>query len=759
MKLTLFLFLICLTSITWVRIQEYAPSRDLSLPLPLSDDIIPADQSIQHMKVEEGFQVQLVAAEPLVVAPVTISFDAKGRIWVVEMAGFMNDTLGTGEEKPTGKIVILTDTNQDGVMDKREIFLDSLVLPRAICFIENGVLVAEPPSLWYYEIVNDRPGKRTLVDANYAQGGNVEHQPNGLIRALDNWIYNAKSDKRYRKQGDHWLIEKTHFRGQWGISQDNDGRLYYNHNSQNVIADYFLPGYGAGNAHQQNNVAGYNVNLTRDNRVYPIHPTPGVNRGYMNDVLNAEKHLLTFTAACGPTVYRGDLFGPDYQLNIFVAEPSANLIKRNLLQEAGYRSRVKQAYQGKEFLASTDERFRPVSISNSPDGALYVVDMYRGILQHKTYLTAYLKGQIAKRQLTMPLNCGRIYRIVPRSHPVSTVTIPKQTDQLVTALASSNGWIRDYAQQTLIDRHDLKVVPTLRQVAISSSNPLQRMHALWALEGLHSLHPDEVTTFLKSPIWALRQQGLGVLPNQLTSQTLTTLHPELMRLVQDTLSLPYLAYLSGEIRQLDEVKADQLMKAVLLRQPDNQYVSAAVISTFYNQEETLQQKIATFLPDTNLVIYQLLKVANKNAALTRTVKDPLLLTRQYPKGAELFNTICQTCHGKDGNGVSSLAPPLNRSEWVTGNKNHLISIVLYGLTGPVTVNKHLYQAPEITADMPGIGYDASLSNEAIAQLLNFIRKSWQNNGDTIQASEIATVRKRLSKRAKAFTVAELNRTK
>ena len=166
-----------------------------------SSPVLSADESIKKMHVEKGFVVKLVASEPLLNSPVALTFDEKGRIWVVEMEGYMLDTLGTGEDKPTGKIVILTDKNGDGVMDDRKVFVDSLVLPRALCLIENGILVAEPPRLWFYEIQNDKPVKKTLVDSAYAEGGNVEHQANGLFRALDNWIYNAKSNKRYRKNG------------------------------------------------------------------------------------------------------------------------------------------------------------------------------------------------------------------------------------------------------------------------------------------------------------------------------------------------------------------------------------------------------------------------------------------------------------------------------------------------------------------------------------------------------------------------------
>jgi len=182
------------------------------------------------------------------------------------------------------------------------------------------------------------------VDPTYAEGGNVEHQSNGLLRALDNWIYSAKSAKRYRKKGDKWLIEKTHFRGQWGITKDDYGRLFYNNNSENLLGDEFAPGLGAYNDNQKK-VTGFDKKIVSDNSVYPIRPTTGVNRGYVKGVLDDRLRLLKFTAACGPVIYTGDLFSKEYYGNAFVAEPAGNLIKRNILKNKGYEVEGTQAYK------------------------------------------------------------------------------------------------------------------------------------------------------------------------------------------------------------------------------------------------------------------------------------------------------------------------------------------------------------------------------------------------------------------------------
>ena len=715
------------------------------------------EASMARMKIEEGFEVKLIAAEPLISTPVAMLFDDKARMWVVEMTGYMPDTVGTGEEVPNGKIVILDDKNKDGVYDDRKVFLDSLVLPRAICFVDGGILVAEPSNLWFYQISNDKPIKKELVDDEYAVGGNVEHQPNALLRSLDNWIYNAKSSKRYRKMGSKWLIENTHFRGQWGLAQDNYGRLYYNHNSQNLMGDYFAPGFGAQNKNQRG-VAGYSEKTVVNNKVYPLRPTPGVNRGYMKNILDDSLRLNEFTAASGPVIYRGDLFGKKYDWNAFVPEPSANLIKRNILSENGYITSGEQAYKGKEFLASTDERFRPVNLYNAPDGSMLVLDMYRGIIQHKTYLTPYLKGQIGQRDLTLPLAGGRIYKIVPKNSKPTMVTIPDQPDQLVKLLGHANGWVRDKAQQKLIDMKATQALPALRAALTEKSNPLRAVHALWTLEGLGALQADEVLGWLTQADWLFKMEGFTAVPSVISRENYKKFTDvfEVQLNQKDTLSAPYIAFLNPWIKKYDKKAANDLLKKVAIAFPQNRYVADAVTSNLVDEEEPFLTDITASLKGTEYTISKQLQKAIANAKSARANRNPDILKKQFPKGESLFTSICQTCHGLDGNGVKSLGPPLNQSEWVVGNRERLISVVLFGLTGPVTVNGHVYKAPEISGDMPGIGYDKEMKSEDIAELLSFIRKSWRNNADVISTEEVERVRQKLSGRQKAFTESEFN---
>jgi mono/diheme cytochrome c family protein len=711
-------------------------------------------QSLKKMEVEEGFKVELIAAEPLVHSPTAMSFDEKGRMWVVEMQSYMLDTLGTGEEQPSGNIVILEDKDQDGTFESRTVFMDSLVMPRAICLIEDGILVAEPPFLWYITIQNDRPSKKVLVDDEYAIGGNVEHQPNGLVRALNNRIYNAKSDKRYRKVGDEWIIEKTHFRGQWGIAQDNYGRLYYNHNSANVLGDYFLPGFGATNTNQRK-VGGFNETIVPDNRVYPSRPTSGVNRGYMDGILDSNLRLVNFTAASALTIYRGDLFDNEYSFNAFVPEPAANLIKRNILRENGNTIEGNQAYEEKEFLRSVDVRFRPVTISNGPDGALYVVDMYRGIIQHKTYLTDYLIGEIKLRELDHPNSYGRIYRIAPKKSKRESVSFSTNAEELVSLLAHPNGWTRDKAQQLLIDKKVTEAVPKLRALLKDSDNSLARIHALWTLEGLGAITSEDVIPLLNQRDWHVQMQAFGVLPSIMNEENYQNFIPHFEQLLsqENVLTAPYIAFIANKIKTFNESAATNLLDKIVETFPQDGLVADAIITNLENKENEFLKRVKAKDANTNAVIKSKLEKTLSDIAKAKDDINTKAATEKYPKGALIYDSTCSTCHGKDGYGLDGLAPQLNRSDWVTGEKDKVIATVLFGLTGPIIVNG---TTPRVSGDMPGIGQNPEFSNQDIAQIISFIRNSWGNQATEVSEEEVIKIRNKFKNRDKPFTMSEID---
>jgi mono/diheme cytochrome c family protein len=548
--------------------------------------------------------------------------------------------------------------------------------------------------------------------------------------------------------------------GQWGISADEQGRLYYNSNEVNLEGDYFSPGLGAANDHQQE-VAGYGERIVPDNRVYPARPNPGVNRGYMQGILDDSLRLVNFTAACSPLIYTGDLFGKEYEGNAFVAEPAGNLIKRDILRSRGYITTGVEAYAGREFLSSEDERFRPVGLYNAPDGALYVVDMYRGILQHKTYLTPYLKGEIRKRELTQPLSCGRIYKIMPAAARGETVQFGVGNQKLIELLQHHSAWVRNRAQQALVDSKDKSSAPALRALLKDSSHPFSVIHALWTLEGLSVLQSADLLPLLHQPDWIIRMQALSVLPSVMDKRNYPLFLPVLQQLLveNDTLAAPYIAYLAHAIDPLDPPAAHQLLLSLGKKYPDNKYVADGIISNLENKESAFYQEMLAAEPDTNLAINNRLRKLIGAVAKAKNNSDAGALAAEFPRGFALFHSVCQTCHGEDGNGVKGLAPPLNGSSWVLGDKNKLIPIVLYGLTGPVKVAGKLYKTPEIGGEMPGIGANRDYTDEDVAQVLGFIRAAWSNRAGAIKPQEVAAVRVALKDRQKSFTADELSKSK
>ncbi len=471
--------------------------------IPPAPVVEPGDAAAT-MALEEGFQLELVASEPMIHDPVALVFDSMGRVWVAEMRGYMPDIDGKLEESTYGRISVLEDTDGDGKMDRSTVFLEDYLLPRSLALVDadKTLLFADNEKLYEAAIQIDdagaiSAGAVTVIDEKYAEGGNPEHKPNGLLRGLDNWTYSAKCDQRYRKVDGKWIKEKTEERGQWGIAQDDYGRLVTNTNSNLISVEGIAPGLRVRNPHYTFRTS--TTATIKDQRLWSSRMNPGVNRGYMEGTLDESGHLLKPTAASGMVIYRGDQFPQRYYGNVFITEPSANLVKRAVL-ESGENGLpvVRSATPGQEFLTSTDERSRMVNAYTAPDGTLYLIDFYRGILQHAVYMTSYLRAQVVDRKLDTPVGLGRIWRVshlegkterrAPRLGGESSV-------DLVARFSDPNAWWRETAQRLIVERGDEEAVPALRE-AVAKGGELAAIHAIWTLEGLGQLEPGIIKTAL-----------------------------------------------------------------------------------------------------------------------------------------------------------------------------------------------------------------------------------------------------------------------
>ncbi|MBL9211761.1 MAG: c-type cytochrome [Opitutaceae bacterium] len=479
--------------------------------------VLSAEESMRRFDLPPGFRVEVVAAEPLVQDPVSVTFDERGRAWVIEWPGYnwpLRDTLPglTKAEKPKSRVVILEDTDGDGRMDKRTVFMDGMDWARGVQPARDGALVLKLPQLVF---ARDRDGdgvadhEEVLVDGLEIAANPWVAQAD-LVRLLDNRVYGSRFPWRLRDNAGTWeKAPHLSTRGQWGVSQDNFGRLYYASNTDHLIGD-LVPGHYFTRNPNYTVMAGVDVQIAKDQRVWPHAITPGVNR---RGQVDEHGRLKEFTANTGPAVYRGDQFGPDYVGNVFLGDVAGRLIRRDLVTEKDGHLTAANAYAGREFLFSHDERFRPVYTANGPDGALYVVDMYRGIIEGYLFLTSYLRKQILARKLEEPFrDLGRIYRIVRSDRPVRRLAPPAREDVAawVERLADPNGFWRDTAQRIIVERGDRGVVPALRTLALEHGDELARLHALWTLEGLGAITPAIVERALVDSSFRVRQAALRV---------------------------------------------------------------------------------------------------------------------------------------------------------------------------------------------------------------------------------------------------------
>ncbi|GAB4152438.1 MAG: dehydrogenase [Planctomycetota bacterium] len=487
--------------------EEQVPWPE-DIPIPPSPVLSP-ERALASFRIAEGYRIELAAAEPLVEDPVAIAFDEDARLWVVEMRSFMPDIDGNGETEPTGIIAILSDQDDDGVYDRRTEFLTGLVLPRAVLPMRSGALVIEPPNLYFARDADgdSRADEKVPVTGGFDAGiANPEHAGNGLLWGIDNRIHLANHPLALRKTDRGFDLLPAAGHGQWGLTQDDQGRLYFDYNEDWLRADLIPGHYAIRNAGAGTASAG-NYRLARDTSVFPARVTPGVNRGYRRGIL-ANGKLVDRTSACGPGVYRGALLA-ECRGDVFACDAAANVVRR-LVVRHGESPSARNPYDGREFLASTDERFRPVNTATGPDGGLYIVDMYRGVIQHRNFVTTYLRGQVEARGLEKPLGLGRIWRVVPdgvpRKRPPRLSGLA--TGDLVSFLRHENGEVRDRAQQSLVERGDRSVVPILRRMARGDPSPLARAHAFWTLEGLSSLDRGDVLFALRDEDESMRCFGI-----------------------------------------------------------------------------------------------------------------------------------------------------------------------------------------------------------------------------------------------------------
>jgi len=559
---------------------------------------------------------------------------------------------------------------------------------------------------------------KTKIYEGGKRGGNMEHQPSGLIWALDNWIYITYESIRYRFTDGKLVTEKLpRGTGQWGLTQDDDGRLYYSQAGAEIPAKSFQqnPQYG---------IIGLRGELDRDfKKVYPIAPVPDVQGGKKR--IGSSGGVNYFTGVAGQGIYRGNALPSDLYGDLFIPEPVGRLIRRaKVVRENGKTTLINTTPES-EFIRSKDINFRPLQASTGPDGCLYIVDMHRGIIQQGNWTKpgSYLRGVIDKWGLDKNINRGRIYRLVHKDHkPEERPQLNSlKTEELLKYLNDSNGWLRDTAKRLIILREDRdSVIPALEKVVVKSSVKTQtRITTLWTLEGMSRVKPTILSKLLSDSDPRIVANAIRV-SEAFVKKNDTTIISSLEKLANTDdaeIAIQLLNSISyvGKPTSLLSVY-DQLMK--------NHSKLPAVVAN-----EEIRKKLESSKKGNNKVM---------NEALTR--------------GEAIYTKLCTECHGESGMGTPmagqvglTLAPSL-KSVRVNGSGESLLRILLQGMQGPVDGKEYA------AGIMPPQG---SNDDQWIADVATYIRNNFGNEKSMITPEMVASIRKIDPARAAMWTQKEL----
>jgi len=489
------------------KVFKYHPAgdEDFSDELPRIPPHAPAD-ALATFKTLPGFRLEQAAAEPLVHSPVALSFDENGQMYVVEMIDYSEQ-----DKEFLGTVRLLEDTDQDGRFDKSTVFADKLSWPTAITCYDGGVFVGAAPDIFYLKDT-DGDGKadvRKVVFTGFGRS-NVQGLFNSFHWGMDNRIHGATSssgakvvrpdtpdDKPVVLSGrdfsfDPRTLDLTPTSGgaQHGMSFDDWGRKFLSSNSDHIQLVMYEDRYLARNPYLA--APGPRVSIAADGpqaevfRISPVEPWRivrtrlRVSGAVPGPVEGGGRAAGYFTGATGVTIYRGDAWPASYRGQAFVGDVGSNIVHRKVLEPDGVGLIARRADEKKEFVASTDIWFRPAQFANAPDGNLYIIDVYREVIEHPASLPPVIKRHL---DLTSGRDRGRIYRIVAEGFQQKKLPrlASASTADLVATLGHRNGWHRDTAARLLYERQDREAIAPLNKIAASCPLPEGRMHALYVL--------------------------------------------------------------------------------------------------------------------------------------------------------------------------------------------------------------------------------------------------------------------------------------
>ena len=719
-------------------IQSSDAGADFS-PKPPVQALSPQEQQKRFI-LPPGYRLELVLSEPDVISPGQIAFDGNGRMFVTELRTYMLDGDATGQKEPRSRISLHESTRGDGVYDRHTVFVDKLSTPRFVTPLDgNAILTMETDTDEVYKYTDtDDDGVADKKELFYKGAGrigqNLEHQPSGFIFGMDNWIYSTYNAFRLRPtpRGEVLKEATAPNGGQWGLTQDDYGKVWFvDAGTERGPVNFQTPiHYGAFNVDDQ---------MEDDFRVvFPAYAGGHADtQGGMGRVRMPFGVLNHFTATCGQDIYRGHALPDDLRGDLLFAEPVGRLIRRAKVTVTAGLTKLENAYPLAEFITSTDPLFRPVNMTTAPDGTIYVADMYHGIIQESNWTRkgSYLRRKIEQYAFDKVIDKGRIWRLVHEAKKPD-FTRPRMLQetpaQLVAHLSHANGWWRDTAQRTLVLRQDASVVPALTELANNGSSLVGRFHALWTLEGLGKLDAALVRELLKDVSPQMRVQAIRA------SESLWKAGDKSF---------------DADVRAaLKDGDANVVIQAMLTLKLQIAGVSAATVPPELTKiVETAQAaNKARGVRELGDLLLRPAQLTGGGGGFRLMSAEQQAVLKQ---GQTIYAELCYSCHAEDGKGEplagapagTKMAPPLAGSPRVLAHKDYAIKTVLHGLTGPI-------DGATYSNVMIPMGDN---TDEWVAAIVSFIRNTFGNQASFVSPADVARARAKTKGRTGFWTVEEL----
>jgi len=700
-------------------------AADLSPKTPVLP--VTPDEQVKRFWLPTGYRLTPIMSEPVIEDPAQIAFDGNGRMFVVELRGYYQTPDGIDLIPPIGRISVHEDRDNDGTYEHHAVFVDKLVFPRFVVpFGANSILTMETNAdeVWKYTDVDGdgKADKKELFVTNFGRAGNMESQQSSLFWAMDNWLYSTVNAFRLRWTPGGVLREPTGPNSaQWGVTQDNDGKVWFQGGASGVPGYFQFPiHYGNFSTPDQ---------LEPDlNIVWGAPILIGDIQAGIPGTRLPDGSLIYATAAAGNEIYRGDRLPKDLVGDYLHGEVVSRIVRRLRPIKTDGLTQLQNVYPRSEFIRSLDPLFRPADVTTGPDGTIYIADMYRGMIEGAEWAKegTYLREKIKQYQLDKITGHGRIWRLtydgIARDQTRPRM-LNESAAQLVAHLSHPNGWWRDTAQQLLVLKQDKTVVPALQVLVRTSKNPLARFHALWTLEGLNALTARLTRELLADPDPRVRIQGVRA------SETLYkagdhSFDADYRRLASDPDT---------------DVVIQAMLTMNLLKTPD---ASSSITSAMGGNKARGVQFVAD-------------RILNPpgggrgrgGAAFTTEEQSSL------DRGGSIYTEVCYACHGSDGRGTptpgaavgNTLAPSLAGSSRVNGHRDYAIKAVVHGLAGPLDGRTY----PQVMVAM------GTNKDQWIADVVSYVRNSFGNSSGMVSVPDVERVRAATSDRKAPWTATEL----